>query len=872
MNKQVRCLLAILVAGLALTLALVGFSQPIQAEIPSDSLASAAPMAELHVCPTGCTYNSLQAAINNANPNDIIKMAAGVYTDVHDFHIWSNANYTLTQIACITKSLTIAGGYTGSNWTTPDPIANPTILDADGQGRVVHIYDDTDTWITVTLRGLQISGGDVMAGGAYNTTFGGGIYARKTHLIVEDSQIYDNLALNTGSYGGGIYLQTGSATLSNTLLTHNQVSVNGGAIYLHYSPATLTNNQIISNTAQNQGGGIYVISSGETVIAEGNFIHDNYARFSGGALCLNSTGGVLNDNQFTDNRAYGTVSSHGGAIYSENAELVEINNNTFSGNQSSGRGGALHIGSTTALTMTRTLLQNNSATLEGGAAYLSAVSNAFLENSAMVDNTAGTKGAGLFLLSSDVVMHHLTIARNSGGDGTGVHITHHWENSVFSDVYIVNTIIANHDLGLFLDAGMDQASLNTVLWDGNAVNRSGSIAAIGERFGPVVFDPDGYHIMSGSDAIRRGNPNYTPRATVDIDGDPRPAVNAFDIGADEYPFWVRQFMITPGDLHPGDRAEFVLNITNDSSLTYTASVTDVVPACLVANGPMTWSGTVPPTGTWLAGTAVFTIALNSGDTCTNTMAFTTIEGPQGTSSKSITVLSDIAISGLSAFNDGPTENGNSTTLTATITAGNNVSYTWDFGDGGGGDGATISHNYSTGVYTAIVSASNAISTATATTLVTVYEVMEVAPGGGSITTTNGVLTLEASSMLTYTPTFTYTPAISPAHGSSGNLTLAGLYFDLSAYDAAGDPVHTFSPPLTLTVHYDELLLPLGMNEEDLLLYRWDVGAGEWLSLTVLARDTAADTITVELDHLTAFALLAPAERRIYLPLVLRNFP
>ena len=78
------------------------------------------------------------------------------------------------------------------------------------------------------------------------------------------------------------------------------------------------------------------------------------------------------------------------------------------------------------------------------------------------------------------------------------------------------------------------------------------------------------------------------------------------------------------------------------------------------------------------------------------------------------------VSGLEAANDSPTTLGDPTTLTATIAAGTNVTYSWALGDGTTGAGATLTHTYpAAGVYTAVVTASNSISTLRATTPVTV---------------------------------------------------------------------------------------------------------------------------------------------------------
>jgi PKD repeat protein len=86
-------------------------------------------------------------------------------------------------------------------------------------------------------------------------------------------------------------------------------------------------------------------------------------------------------------------------------------------------------------------------------------------------------------------------------------------------------------------------------------------------------------------------------------------------------------------------------------------------------------------------------------------------------------IGDEAIAGLAAENDSPTALGDPTTLTATVTAGTNVSYAWDFGDGATGVGAVLTHTYpANGVYTAVVTASNNTNDQVATTIVQVGKV------------------------------------------------------------------------------------------------------------------------------------------------------
>jgi RHS repeat-associated protein/uncharacterized repeat protein (TIGR01451 family) len=132
----------------------------------------------------------------------------------------------------------------------------------------------------------------------------------------------------------------------------------------------------------------------------------------------------------------------------------------------------------------------------------------------------------------------------------------------------------------------------------------------------------------------------------------------------------------------------------------------------------------------------------------------TVSGPSGsdtlTQASYITATTgEQAITGLSATNDSPTELGQITALTATVTAGSNVSYAWAFGDGEAGSGAVVTHTYlATGTYTAVVTASNSATTLTATTTVTIT-------GTPVLTITKtGPATALAGEPITYTLTVT----------------------------------------------------------------------------------------------------------------------
>lgn len=111
-------------------------------------------------------------------------------------------------------------------------------------------------------------------------------------------------------------------------------------------------------------------------------------------------------------------------------------------------------------------------------------------------------------------------------------------------------------------------------------------------------------------------------------------------------------------------------------------------------------------------------------TYTSTGTFTTIITASNNANlitATVPVVVEASLEGLTAVNNSPTRLGQPTTLTATITAGTNPIYTWDLGDGTTTSGPVVMHNYPVGIYTAVVTASNAFSTLTTTTTIVVED-------------------------------------------------------------------------------------------------------------------------------------------------------
>lgn len=191
----------------------------------------------LDVCPAGCPYDSIQAAVDAAAPGDVVRVAVGIYTDLH-------ARGQVTQVVYISKSVTIRGGYSLQFTDPPNPTAYPTVLDARGQGRVFFITGD----IHVTLQGLRLTGGHIEGDG-------GGLRASGANVVLEQVEVRSNEAHR----GGGLYFDNCQVRLWSSLVQDNQATGNGGGLYLYNSPAVLARNRLLDNGSGEDGGGIYML-------------------------------------------------------------------------------------------------------------------------------------------------------------------------------------------------------------------------------------------------------------------------------------------------------------------------------------------------------------------------------------------------------------------------------------------------------------------------------------------------------------------------------------------------------------------------------------------------------------------------------------
>ena len=76
-------------------------------------------------------YTTVEAAVSAAVDGDLIKIAG--------YCVGSEPQTSLARLAYLDKRLTLRGGYPFGFGSPPDPVANPTTLDAVQRGRVLYI-------------------------------------------------------------------------------------------------------------------------------------------------------------------------------------------------------------------------------------------------------------------------------------------------------------------------------------------------------------------------------------------------------------------------------------------------------------------------------------------------------------------------------------------------------------------------------------------------------------------------------------------------------------------------------------------------------------------------------------------------------------
>lgn len=447
---------------------------------------------------------ALQTALAQAGNGDTIYLARGTYKG------------TGAAVITLTQSVSLYGGWDGapSGPVVRDPAVHPTILDGEGQRRVVYISGD----ITPTLDGLIITGGNATgltdrcpSIGGNPDGCGGGIFVDCAHPIIVNNIITNNVAAlatqgyptGTTGYGGGLYLRDAVR-------------------------AVVSGNVIISNTASmandGMGGGICLYGTASGLVVRGNQVLQNVAAKRtgwGGGIGGRPDGALIEDNWVEGNRTNAAGTGCGAALYQWYGSAT-YRNNWVQGNIGDH---AVYLGWSRSLFERNVVVDN--ATRTGIHLVNGSGNGLILVNNAVIRSASDRYTLGAFAYAGaplTVTLLHNTFV--GGGSASGVGI-----GSGYVTLFLTNTIVVSHTWGITntFPASSTVYADHTLFWANSDNGLVGSNAVFGD---PCLLS-DGYHVGAGSAAVDAG---VDAGIVTDIDGDPRPIGAACDIGADEFKF------------------------------------------------------------------------------------------------------------------------------------------------------------------------------------------------------------------------------------------------------------------------------------------------------------------------------------------------
>ena len=460
---------------------------------------------------------------------------------------WINAGFTMdvtgttfTENVGSGPAADNGGGALFSNGGTIN-VTGATIEDnvADGaSGSGGGILNDGGT---LTVTGGTISGNSAnRAGGGVEDADG---VATLTDVTVSDNFIIVATA-NPGN-GGGLHSGGGDVTVNGGLYENN-TATEGGALWTsgtlavrssEAGPALIMGNVGTGNAAANGGGGIFVQAGTATVseaVVAGNSATG--AAGSGGGIFVNSgaslsmTLGSITGNEA--NRAGAGVEVAGGSL---SLSQVTVDGNEIA-QANPGNGGGLHVGGAGSAAVSQSTFSGNTAD-EGAGLWVSGPGALDLDNSTVSGNEAAGVGGGVYDDGgADIALRSVTVVGNAAGTAGGglaqssvaAPRTYSFQNTLVGD----NTAPTGPDcFGTFQSGGfnlIEDPSGCTINGDtaSNVTGQDPAVGPLADNGGPTAT----HALLDGSPAIDAGSSAFDVDQRNQPRGDGQDDIGAFESG------------------------------------------------------------------------------------------------------------------------------------------------------------------------------------------------------------------------------------------------------------------------------------------------------------------------------------------------------
>ena len=659
---------------------------------------------------------ALQSAIDAAADGDTVKVA-GTCTGVQ---LVDGTN----QTGYISKSLTLRGGYSSVDWTTSDPDANPTPLDAAQGGRVLRITGG----ITVTVENLRLTGGTGDGAGVSNSVatvvisnsliysnassnFGGGL------LNADGGQVTVNASTfisNTAVSGGGLYNATGGqVTVNASVFMSNTVTDTGGGLVNDNGVITVTNGSLVQNNGAATGGGIWNSTNSRLILNQSDVISNSATNSGGGIYNASSSHVTIDAGSVVTN----TANSGAGLYNTSNGSVITVTNGSrVEGNVAQLFGGALYNFGGGQVTINASDVVSNSGRLIAGGLYNDGTNTALTvtNGSLIAQNTTTGSGGGIWNNDGRVNVDGSTVTENRApsGDGGGIYN----QSNVGSGRIVLNAATVTSNTARFNGGGIGSFSPNSLVTVTNS-SLLGNNAINGDAF----YQQDGSSSITASCIVQNSDTAVTyagGTAPIDATGNwwghrtgPSGAGTGLgdSVGSNvDFAGFVTNAILgcptfddpdvdivkaaTISDALPGQPVTYTLSFSNTGGrIARAVVISDSVPFSLTeisAQTALSVGVTITPTGAapnlaWqvsnlsvgaggvITVTAKVTNLLSAGDVITNTAIITAAEDTtsgNNASSAAITLTVPTVSFSTAAFNVGEADG--SATVTLTLDAPN----------------------------------------------------------------------------------------------------------------------------------------------------------------------------------------------------------
>ena len=299
----------------------------------------------------------------------------------------------------------------------------------------------------------------------------------------------------TGSSGGGVEVNAGTFTATNTTFTGNgTTTASGGAVLVaEGASATFTGCTFTGNTASDGGA---ISNSGTLSLASGTTFTGNSASGNGGALHLTTGSVTLSGVSFGDGTRSGRNSAvNGGAISTASDAVLTLTGCSLNVN-SADLGGAIYAEGT--VNLSANTITGNTA-IDGGAIYLTSTSTLNItgtDTQAFSANTASGNGGAIY-------------AGNEGSDVSAMNFS--------APVSFSDNKASGNGGALWVYSGSQLSGItSTASFTANSANYGGAVYVASTSSSTLTLDSSAGWTFSGNTANYDGGAIFTANADVVI--------------------------------------------------------------------------------------------------------------------------------------------------------------------------------------------------------------------------------------------------------------------------------------------------------------------------------------------------------------------